>query len=88
MALALGSDPRAERVAIIGVGPWDAGITVVFDVVLESAEPLLPPVGLGIPCPAGQVLESALAIGLKGAFGVAGALHGDPTTERVAIDRV
>ena len=62
-------DPMTETVAIDGVGLRDAGVTVAFDVVLESAETLLPPVGAGIPGPAGQVRESALAIGVKGALG-------------------
>src|SRR5271165_5791161 len=39
---ALLAHPRAERVAIVCVGPWDAGVTVAFDVVQQSAEPLLP----------------------------------------------
>ena len=70
VAVALRVDPHTERVAIDGVGPRDAGVTVAFDVVQESAETLLPLVGAGVPGPAGQVLESALAVGVKGALGV------------------
>ena len=40
-----------------------------------------------LPCPAGQVLESAFAVGVKGAFGVSEALLCGPRTKRVAIDR-
>ena len=85
---ALRGDPRAELVAIDRVGLRDAGVTVAFDVVEESTETLLPPGGVGVPCPAGQVFESALAIGVKGAFGVVVALPYDPLPELVAIDRV
>ena len=63
-------DPLTEPVAIDRVGLRDAGVTVAFDVVQESAETLLPLVGAGVPCPAGQLLESVLAVGVKGAFGV------------------
>jgi hypothetical protein len=80
--------PPAELVAIDRVRARDAGVSVLFDVLLESAEPFLPLVGLGVPCPAGQFLESALAIGFKDAFTVVCALHDDPLTELVAIDRV
>jgi hypothetical protein len=86
--VALVMDPVAELVAIDGVGPPDVGITVAFDVLDESAEPLLPPLGVRVPGPAGQVLESTLPIGLKGAFGPVLALLLDPRTEPVAVDRV
>ena len=43
---------------------------MALDILQESAETLLPLVGVGVPCPAGQVLESAFAISVKGAFGV------------------
>ena len=88
MALALITDPRTEPVAIAGIALRDADVTVVCDVVQESPETLLPLVGEGVPCPAGQVFESTLATGLKGAFGVFAALHTDPLTELVAIARV
>jgi hypothetical protein len=74
--------------AIDRVGLRDAGVTVAFDVVQESAETFLPLVGLAVPCPSGQVVESALAISLKGAFGAEVALRIDLMTELVAIDRV
>ena len=85
---ALPTDPPTERVAIERVALWDAGVTVASDVVQQPAETLLPPVGVGVPCPAGQVLESAFAIGVKPAFRMERALYYDPLTERVAIDRV
>ncbi len=85
---ALRYDPRPELVAIHRVGGRDAGVTVVFDVVQQSAEPLLPPVGLGIPCPAGQVFEPVFVVGVQGAFDVTPALHIDPCAEFVAIDCV
>ena len=62
--------------------PW------LFDVVEESAETLLPLVGEEVPCPARQLLESVLAVSVKGAFGVIAALTVDPRAEPVAIDRV
>ena len=40
------------------------------------------------PCPAGQVLESPLAVGVKDALGVVDVLLHDPYTNLVAIDRV
>ena len=85
---ALLADPCAELVAIDLVGHRDPGVTVAFDVVQKSAERLLPLLGEGVPCPAGQFLESALAVGVKGASGVVDALVCDPPTEPVAIDLV
>jgi hypothetical protein len=52
------------------------------------AETFLPQVGDCVPCPAGQVLESAFAIGLKGAFGMENALLTDPSAKLKAIDAV
>ena len=49
MPVALHVDPTTERVAIDRDGRRDAGGTVAFDVVPESAETLLPLVGLGVP---------------------------------------
>lgn len=80
MEVALRDHPLTEPIAIDRVGHWDAGVTVAFDVVLESAETLLPLVSAGIPCPAGQPLESAFAVSLKGAFAVELALRTDPHT--------
>ena len=80
--VALHIDPRTEPVAIDRVGDRDAGVTVAFDIVLESAETLLPLVGEGVPRPAGQILESPFALGVKGAFGVRGALLYDPPPSR------
>src|ERR1700737_3029095 len=80
---------HTERVAIDRIGLRDAGVPVAFDVVLESAETLPPIVNAGIPYPAGQLLEPAFAVGVKGAFvGVPNALGYDPCTELVAIDHV
>ena len=81
-------DPPTKPVAIDGVGLRDAGVTVAFDVVQQSAETLLPLVGAGLPCPARQVFESAFAVGVEHAFGVVDALQADPPTESVAIDSV
>ncbi len=64
----------AELVAIDRVGLRDAGVTVALDVVQESAETLLPPVGDRVPGPAGQILKSALAIGVESASGAEAAL--------------
>ncbi len=85
---ALVRDPLTELVAIDGVGRRDAGVTVEFDVVLESAEVLLPLVGVDVPRLAGQFLEPAFAVGVKCAVGVEVALLVDPETEPVTIDRV
>ena len=85
---ALVIDPLAEPVAIDGVARWDASITVGFDVAQELEETLLPHVGEGVPCPAGQVLKLASAVCIKGAFGVPGPLLTDETTEVVAVDGV
>jgi len=38
---------------------------MAFDVVLESSKTFLPLVGLGVPCPAGQILEPPLTIGIE-----------------------
>ena len=62
---ALNVEPLTDRLAIDRVGHWDAGVTMAFDVVQEPVEPFLPLVGLGVPCPAGQVLEPASTIGLE-----------------------
>jgi hypothetical protein len=43
---------------------------------------------LAIPRPTGQLFNPTLATGLKGAFGVVGALLPDPSTESLAVDRV
>ena len=75
---ALISSPPAERVAIDIVGIRYAGMPVGLDIVQQSAVALLPLDGVGIPCPAVQFLEPVFAIGVKGAFGVAIALHADP----------
>jgi hypothetical protein len=88
VVIALFADPCAELVAIDGVPLWDAGVTVAFDVVHESAEARLPLLGERIPCPAGQVFQSTLAISLQGAFAVVIALLADPCAELVAIDGV
>ena len=82
-ASALLRDPRTEPVAIVGVAERDAGVTVAFDVVQESAEALLPLGGVRVPCPAGQLLEFAFAVGVEGAFVVPLALRRDPLAEVV-----
>src|SRR5262249_52552929 len=48
---------------------------------------LLPPVGVRIPCPAGQVFKSAFAVGIEGAFRLPVALRCHPLTELVAVLR-
>jgi hypothetical protein len=63
---ALHVDPLTEPIAIDCVAVWDAGVPMDFDIVLESAETLLPHVGPGVPCPAVQPLEAVFAIGVKG----------------------
>ena len=68
---ALNVDPLPERVAVERVSHRDAGVTMAFDVFQEPLEALLPLVGTEVPRPAGQLLESAFAIGVKGAYGVA-----------------
>ena len=65
--VALPTDPCTELVAVHRVGLRDAGVTVAFHVVQQSAETFLPQVGACLPCPTGQVLESLLAVGVKGA---------------------
>jgi hypothetical protein len=80
VVVALRLDPGTERVAIDHVGLRDAGVTVAFYVVQGAAETLLPLVDR-VPRPAGQVLESALTVDIKAAFGVHPALNGDPYTE-------
>jgi hypothetical protein len=68
---------------------WDCGtarITVLVDVGQESSKILLPPIGVGVPCPAGQGLKPALTIGVKSAFRVEAALHIDPVAKSIAID--
>ena len=77
---ALLGDPRAEPIAFDLVGHRDSGMMVVFDILQQSGETLLRTVGAGVPCPAGQVFESAFAIGVKGAFGILFALLHDPRT--------
>jgi len=52
-------DPGAELVAIDRVRPRHAGVTVAFDILLQTAETFLPPVGVRGPGSAGHVLESA-----------------------------
>ena len=59
-------DPLTELVTINGVRGRDAGVAVAFDVVLKSAESFLPLIGVGIPCPTGQLLESTLTIRIEG----------------------
>ena len=54
----------------------------------ESAETLLPVIGARIPCPPGQLAQSASAIGAEGSSVVLNASKYDPRTEPVAIDRV
>ena len=61
-------DPTTQLVAIDRVGQRDTGVPVTFDVAPELPEALLPPVGVRGAGPAGQLLESALTIGLKGDF--------------------
>jgi hypothetical protein len=85
---ALLHDPSTEPVAIDFVRRRDTGVRVAFDVVEESAEILLPRGGTSAPCPAGKLLESVFAIGVKSSFGVCVALVGDPLTEPVTIDLV
>src|SRR5271156_82825 len=82
----LQGDPLAETVAIDDAWPWDAGMTVVLDEVQQSREPVLPLVGLGGPCPAGQLSESTLTVSLKAAFRVQEALRNDPLAEPETID--
>ena len=81
-------DPSTQSVAIDAVGRRHAGVAVAFDVTQELTEAVFPLCCNGVPCPTGQFLESVFAVGVKGAFGVAMTLHGDPLTELVAIDRV
>ena len=88
MVSALRTGPHAKLIAADRAGHRHAGITLVLDVFDESAEPFLPLVGLGVPCPAGQVLKSAFAIVVNDAFGVLVALNADPLTELVTIDLV
>ena len=85
---ALLSDPRTEPVAIDRVQVRHSGVTVTFDVAQKLAEPLLPPVGTAVPRPAGQVLKSALAVGVKSALGMIDALLDNPRTEPVVIDHI
>jgi hypothetical protein len=82
------SDPLAESVIIKDVGRRDAGVAILFDVAQKSVITLLPRGGANVPCPARHVVESAFAVDLKGAVGLAVALRVDPLTEPVAIDRV
>ncbi len=86
--VALRHDPPTEPVAIDGIALGDAGVTMLCDVFLESAETLCPVVAERVPCPADQVFESALPIRIEGSLGVFVALHTNPLTELVAIDRV
>jgi hypothetical protein len=74
---ALFFNPHAESVFFGHVGDRDSGVTVAFDVVQKSAETVLPPVDMRAPCPARQLLESALTLGLKGALRVVVALRVD-----------
>jgi hypothetical protein len=58
VVIALPCDPRTERVVIVVlVGPGDVSVTIAVDVALQVAKALLPPLGLGVPCPAGQVVS-------------------------------
>ena len=68
MPVALHVDPTTERVAIDRDGRRDAGGTVAFDVVPESAETLLPLVGLEVPALAAIRVVDA----------VGGRDHGEP----------
>ena len=61
---------------------------VGFDVFQKPAVALLPKIGNGIPCPAWNVLELSLALGVKPALGAILALDGDPLTKPVIINRV
>src|SRR6516225_9326602 len=63
-------------------------MTVALDVLQEPSETLLPLVGPRLQGPAGQVLKTELALGLKGPFGEVIPLRISPRTERVAVDRV
>ncbi len=65
---ALFFNPHAESLVFGHVGDRDSGVTMPFDVVQKSAETVLPLVGMGVPCPAGQVLELALARDVECAF--------------------
>src|SRR5271156_4316350 len=67
---ALGSDPPAQPVTINDILPRDARVAVLLDVVQESVEALLPSVGIGIPCPTGQLPEPAFASDVKCALAV------------------
>jgi hypothetical protein len=86
--LTLTTDPPTEPVAIDGIGLRDAGVAVAFDVVEELTELLLPFVGVGIPCPAGQLLKPVLMVGVEGAFAPLDALLVDPRTEPTIVGYV
>ena len=88
VALTLTTGPPTEPIAIDGIGLRDVGAAVVFDVVEESAEFLLPVVGGEIPCPAGQFVKPVLTVGVKGAFMPLDALLPDPRTKPIAVDYV
>ena len=86
---ALIGHPRAELVAIVCyVGLWYTSVTVVFDVVQESAEALFPLVDLALPCPAVQFLKPVFAVGIKGACGVPLALRLDPRAQVTIVGLV
>ncbi len=82
------TDPFTEWVFIDFVGRRDEGVTVAVDVFQEPLETLLPLDFDGVPHPAWNVLESTLAINLKSACGITGALFGDPATEWISVDFV
>jgi hypothetical protein len=63
--------PRAEVVAISRVARRDTGVAMALDILQESGETLLPLPSNGIPCPAWQLFQSVLAVGLKDALDVA-----------------
>ena len=81
-------DPLTELVTIDGVGLRDAGIAVAFDVVLKSAETLLPLRSFWVPCPGGKFFEPAFPVSWKGTLIEEDPTSLDPITELVSIDGV
>src|ERR1700676_3766266 len=56
--VALRVDPFAKLVAIDGIGHRDPSVVVIFDVVPESGEAILPFVDADVPRPTGEFLDS------------------------------